>query len=298
MRRIIALILALGTLIGLCGCQKQNTGANESDCSLLQVVADSEGYGAYQSYTLGQNNLIIDSATGELVSNDKLTIDSNGNIVLKENGQVVVSYEQVQKNKEKLNVLQQKNESSQATVQGQNTKISSQDQTSSNSSSNGASTSPVTHVEPTPLPEAANWDALYGGNEWSFFSTKADRQINVGDAISYRISFQQDGAAIIYEEGYDLPENLSRPQNADDIVKTFNGVTYIKNGTTVNYRGNYSSTVGSEDIVTIELRCYDASGKNWLSDELIFMRKDNNTLKLVNNEYDGFDLKSGDVFLR
>ncbi len=160
------------------------------------------------------------------------------------------------------------------------------------------STNPPSHYEPTPIPEFYIWDSLYGEKEWTFFSTDADRQ-DYPDASAFvcRFSAGQDSYADISVEFFCLLDDWKYPLNDDLVIQTMNGQEYVRilwSG----YRGSLYSIVGSEDIVTLELRCYDATGHNWLTDELGFKRTDNNTLQLTSGDYAEFNLKNGDVFVR
>nr|WP_319488433.1 hypothetical protein [uncultured Caproiciproducens sp.] len=306
MRKIFILALALGILCGLCGCNKQSPGVNNSNYSsaVSQSVSASVIYSDYQSYTVDDNGNIIDSKTGNLITNDELAVDSNANIVLKENKQVVVTSKQVQENK-KLHTSSQntssqtKNESTENSSKPEKAPRSSTTKTSSSTTLKSAvSAKPASHSEPTPIDKIKNWDSLYGEKEWMLFNTEPGRQRYEGStAFVCRFSAGQDSHATISVESYCLLDEWKYPLNNDIVVRTINGQKYVQIFWS-GYTGDLYTFVGGEDVVTLELRCYDATGHNWLSDELKFKRTENNSLQLISGDYKEFGLKNGDVFTR
>lgn len=311
MRKIFTLVLAFGIICGLCGCSKQSALANDSDysSSVSQSVSAPANYSDYQSYTVDDHGNILDSKTGSLIMNSKLAVDSSGNIVLKENEQIVVTSKQVQENKE-LQTFSQNTSSQNVPSKAKNEKTGNSSKapkinssstvraSSSATSKSAASTNPAPHNEPIPLDKAKNWDSLYGDKEWMLFSTDPSRmRLEGSTAFICRFSAGQDLHAAISVEFYCLLDKWQYPLNKDTVVRTMNGQKYVRTWWS-GYMGDLSSTVGSEDIVTLELRCYDATGHNWLSDELKFERTGNNSLQLISGDYHEFGLKNGDVFTR
>ncbi len=311
MRKIFTFLLALGILCSLCGCNKQSPATNDSNSSwaVSQPVSSSVDYSNYQSYTVDNNGNILDPKTGKVITNDVLAVDSSGNIVLKENQQVVVTSKQVQENKKLYSSSQ--NTSSQSSspqtksgksesaskAENANRSTASKESTSSAVKS-AASSKPESHREPVPIDKVKNWDSLYGQKEWMFFNTEASRQrYEDSSAVVCRFSAGQDSYATISVESYCLLDKWKYPLNSDNVVRTINGQKYVQIFWS-GYKGSLYTFVGSEDTVTLELRCYDATGHNWLSDELKFKRTENNSLQLISGDYNEFGLKSGDVFVR
>ena len=305
MRKTLILVLVLGILCSLCGCSKQSFSANDSNYSsaVSQSVSSPVNYSDYQSYTVDDNGNILDSKTGNLITNDELAVDSNGNIVLKENKQVVVTSEQVQKNKKihnsSQNSSQTKNEKTENSSKPEKAPSSSTIKTSSATVSKSAvSSKPKSHSEPIPIDKLKNWDSLYGKKEWMLFNTEPNRQRYEGSTVFIcRFSAGQDSHATISVEFYCLLDEWKYPLNNDIVVRTIRGKKYVQTAW-CGYKGDLYTFVGSEDIVKLELRCYDATGHNWLSDELKFKRTGNNSLQLISGDYKEFGLKNGDVFTR
>ncbi|TQI69100.1 hypothetical protein LY85_3851 [Clostridium sp. KNHs216] len=303
MRKIFTFVLALGILFSLCGCSKQNPSTNDSGSSrtISQPVSSSADYSDYQSYTVDDHGNILDPKTGKVMTNDILAVDSSGNIVLKENQQVVVSSEQVQENK-KLYSSSQNTSSQSSSQSASKTEEASRSSASKKSTSSAvkpaASSKPAPHSEPVPMDKAKNWDSLYGQKEWTFFNTEASRQKYDGSsAFVCRFSAGQDSHATISVESYCLLDEWKYPLNNDNVVRTINGQKYVQTFWS-GYKGDLYTFVGSEDTVKLELKCYDATGHNWLSDELKFKRTNNNSLQLISGDYNEFGLKNGDVFVR
>ena len=314
MSKIINFILALCIVCSLSSCDKQNSSENAFDSLVAsQSVTASEKYSEYQSYTVDKDGNILDSISGEIIKNDKLIVDSSGNIALKVSNQVVVSFVQVQENKSTLHLAQtedEKIETSPVDPKNNNssidttsistsptTAVHSEDKSNNTPISNKVTETKV-HVEPTPIPESINWDSLYSEKEWVFFITDPSRLDCEGSNASVcRFSAKPDLKTTIYVESYCLLDNWKYPINDSITVKTFNGQKYVQvmQG---NYSGALSTVIGGEDIVTLELKCSNFNGHTWLSDELKFKRINNNTLQLISGDYKEFGLKNGDVFVR
>ena len=306
MHKIFISVLVLGILCGLCGCSKQSPSADDSDYSstVSQSISAPVNYSDYQFYTVDDNGNILDSKTGELITNDELSVDSNGNIVLKENKQVVVTSKQVQENKKMYTSSQNtssqtKNEKSENSSKAPKNNNSSTTKTSSSKSlKSSVSSKSAPHSEPTPIDKVKNWDSLYGEKEWMLFNTEPDRQRYEGStAFVCRFSAGQDSHATISVESYCLLDEWKYPLNNDNVVRTINGQKYVQTFWS-GYKGDLYTFVGGEDVITLELKCYNATGRNWLSDELKFKRTGNNSLQLISGDYDEFGLKNGDVFVR
>lgn len=301
---------------GLFGCDKQNSSVNAADSLVAsQDVTAPENYAEYQYYTVDKYNNIIDSISGEIIKNDKLIVDSSGNIALKASNQIVVTFDQVQANKSTLHLAQTEDEKIETPSDAPKNNNASIDTTSNATSpatavqhedkSNITPTSnnvteTKAHVEPTPIPESINWDPLYSDKEWVFFIKDPSRlDYNDDNAIASvcRFSSKPDLKTTIYVESYGLLDNWKYPINDSITVKTFNGQKYVQLMQS-NYSGTLSTVIGGEDIVTLELRCYNGNGHQWLSDELKFKRINNNTLQLISGDYEEFGLKNGDIFVR
>lgn len=317
MSKIIISILAICMVCSLSSCNKQNSSENASDSLVVsQSVSASEKYSEYTSYTVDKDGNILDSISGEIIKNDKLVVDSSGNIVLKGSNQIVVSFDQVQENKSTLHLAQtqtedEKIDTSPVDPKNNNTSkdttsistspttaVHSEDKSNNTPISNKVTGTKV-HVEPTPIPESINWDSLYSEKEWVFFITDPSRldYNGISNASVCRFSAKTDMKATIYVESYCLPDNWKYPINDSITVKTFNGQKYVQVMQGI-YSGTLSTVIGGEDIVTLELKCYNFNGREWLSDELKFKRINNNTLQLISGDYKEFGLKNGDVFVR
>ncbi|MDF1494146.1 hypothetical protein [Caproiciproducens sp. CPB-2] len=289
----------------MCGCSKQSPGTNDSGSSrtVSQTVSSSADYSVYQFYTVDDHGNILDSKTGKVVTNDILAVDSSGNIVLKESQQVVVSSKQVQKNKKLYSFSQSTssqttNKAESASKAEEANRSSSSKKSTSSAVKPAVSSKPKPHSEPVPMDKAKNWDSLYSQKEWTFFNTEESRQKYDGSsAFVCRFSAGQDSRATISVESYCLLDKWKYPLNSDDVVRTMNGQKYVQIFWS-GYKGDLYTFVGSEDTVILELKCYDATGHNWLSDELKFKRTENNSLQLISGDYNEFGLKNGDVFVR
>lgn len=306
MRKIFILVLALVILCGLFGCGRQNSSTVDSDysSSASQPVSTAVNDSDYQSYTVDENKNILDSKTGSPVANDDLTLDSSGNIVRKDNGQVVVTFERVQENKKINNSSQTQNEGTETSSRPEKTVSSSKRKTSSSTgskpvvSSKPAASKPKSHSEPISIEKLNHWDSLYGEKEWKSLNTDPSRQWYEGsNAFVCRFSAGQDSHAAISVECYCLLDEWKYPLNNDNVVKTMNGKEYVQIRWS-GYQGDLYTFLGGEDQVTLELRCYDATGHHWLSDELKFKRTGNDSLQLISGDYQEFGLKNGDVFTR
>jgi hypothetical protein len=301
MHRIFILVLAFGILCSLCGCGEQSSSAVDSDYSSAgsQSVSTSVNDSDYQSYTVDDNGNILDSKTGGLITNDELALDNNGNIVLKDSGRVVVAYEQVLENKKSYNSSQTKNKKAENSSKPEKAASSSTSKISSSTISKPAvSSKPKSHREPISIEKLNHWDSLYGEKEWKLLNTDPSRQWYEGsNAFVCRFSAGQDSHAAISVECYCLLDEWKYPLNHDNDVRTMNGKKYVQIRWS-GYQGDLYTFLGGEDQVTLELRCYDATGHHWLSDELKFKRTGNNSLKLISGDYQEFGLKNGDVFTR
>jgi len=301
MRKILILVLTLSTLFSLCGCGKQSSSTNSPNYSsaVSQTASISVNDSDYQSYTVDDNGNILDSKTGALITNEELAVDSNGNIILKENKQVVVTSEQVQENKKTYSSSKTENKNTENSSEAKKVSSSPASKTPSSATSKPAvSTKPKPHSEPIPLDKVKNWDSLYGKKEWILFNDEPSRQRYEGStAFVCRFTAGQDSYATITVESLCLLDKWKYPLNDDNVVRTINGQKYVQTFW-CEYKGSLYTFVGSEDVVTLELRCYDGTGRNWLSDELKFKRTENNSLQLTSGDYSEFGLKRGDVFTR
>lgn len=261
MRKIFAFILILGILTGLCGCSRQNYSVQDSDSS----SEESQSVSSSAEYSDETSNSSV-SNTDEITANDGLTESSSG--------------------------------TPQTTTGNKVGTTAARRTNAPTTSKSAATTKPDSHSEPTPLDISKSWDSLYGNKEWQFFTTDPSRQWFEGSTASVcRFTAGQDLYANIDVESYCLLDKWKYPLKDDDSLQIFNGQKYVQTYWS-GYRGCLFTTVGSEDIVTLELRCYDATGHNWLSDELKFKRTGNNSLKLISGDYKEFKLKNGDVFVR
>lgn len=130
-----------------------------------------------------------------------------------------------------------------------------------------------------------------------FITTQPGRLEFGGPPTVCRFTAGQDLYANIFVESYCPVDKWKYPIDNTITVQTIKGQKYIQTSQ-FTYRGCLYTTVGSEDIVTLELKCYNGTGHKWLTDELKFKRTNNNTLQLISGDYEEFGLKNGDVFVR
>ena len=110
------MICILGVL-SACGNNKQDN--NESSVSstvddtssdissdVVSSLSPIEDVSVYQSYTVSDDGVIIDTKTGIEIQDDDLLVDETGNIISKSHGQILVTSEIVQSNKALLTVPQ------------------------------------------------------------------------------------------------------------------------------------------------------------------------------------------------
>ena len=269
MRKVIAFFLIFGVLLGLCGCRKKaaDRGSSKSESS-SRAVSEVGKYEEYQTYTVDDNNQIIDSVTGQAVENDKLSVDESGNIILTKTRQIVVTAKQVQKNKAGMST-------------GQSTP-----QSGSNSSSSGAgSSSSATNKGKTSNTSAYN----YLGTKWYCF-TEIPYNEDIGATYILQIFEVQPNSIVhIYQFYYSL---LSDGFPNSWGVDTFNGVKYNRNEEDV-FAGLF---VQRGDDMLVELCCYSPSGKTWFDDTIVLKRENGTTLKLISETNDCFYISPGANF--
>ena len=145
------------------------------------------------------------------------------------------------------------------------------------------------------LPESLNWTSVYGGNDWVFVTDDKTRDFG-SDIFVLRFNANENEATSLFQETYSLSKEglSSSPTNP---TFEYNGQTYYR-GSWCEYSGNIFTYQGQEDIVHFELKCYDASGRYFMTDDLQFKRLDSNTLQYIGDENIILELNTGDIFKR
>lgn len=250
-------------------------------------------------YTLALALVIICGLCGCTKQNPNVRSDNSSESSQYVSTSSVVETEQIQENKEVLSSSQTVSEKAVSSSKSTKANSSSTNKTYTSTTSKPAILSkPKSHSEPISIEKLKNWDSLYGKKEWMLFTAEPSRQRYEGStAFVCRFSAGQDSYATIFVESYCLLDKWKYPLNDTTVIRTINGHEYVQTFSSM-YKGSIFTIIGSEDVVTLELRCYDATGRNWLSDELKFKRIDNNSLKLISGNYEEFGLKTGDVFVR
>ncbi len=250
-------------------------------------------------FTLALTLVIICGLCGCTNQNPTVSFDNSSESSQSVSTSAVVESEQVQENKKAVSSSQTKSEKAESSSESAKTNSSPTSKTSTSITSKSAvSSKPKSQSKPISIEKLKNWDSLYGKKEWMLFTTEPSRQRYEGStAFVCRFSAGQDTYATIFVESYCLLDKWKYPLNDTIVTRTINGHEYVQTFSS-KYKGSFYTFVGGEDIITLELRCYDATGRNWLSDELKFKRTGNNSLQLISGNYEEFGLKTGDVFVR
>ncbi len=280
------MICILGVL-SACGNNKQD---NNEDVSV------------YQSYTVSDDGVIIDTKTGIEIQDDDLLVDETGNIISKSHGQILVTSEIVQSNKALLTVPQD----NQPTVQKYEETSHS---TSSSEGKHITSENPIPQNNNTSLQEQDRYSSeselnvkypVMGERVWSFYSTdpancSTEWNIPKDSALTvHTIKMEQNLSMEISCHYFARLDGYSEEIFNTDRIITVDGVEYIWTMSS-HYIGGCAPQYNGD--VSVALRCYDQSGR-FLYDELIFTRVGPDTMVLKSNDGNTLWLHPGDTFTR
>lgn len=315
MKKIMVMFLMICILGGLSACGNNEQSDNESSISsivddtssdisldVVSSLSPIEDVSVYQSYTVSDDGVIIDTKTGTEIQDEDLLVDETGNIISKSHGQILVTSEIVQSNKALLTVPQ----NSQPTVQEY------EETAHSPSSSEGKSTTVENHIPQNNNTISQEQDRysseselnlkypVMGERVWSFYSTdpancSTEWDIPKNSALTvHTIKMEQDLSMEISCHYFArLDEYSDEIFNTDRII-TVDGIEYIWTMSS-NYIGGCAPQYNGD--VSIALRCYDQSGR-FLYDELIFTRVGPDTMVLKSNDGNTLWLHPGDTFTR
>ena len=287
---MLVMICILGVL-SACGNNKQDN--NESSVSstvddtssdissdVVSSLSPIEDVSVYQSYTVSDDGVIIDTKTGIEIQDDDLLVDETGNIISKSHGQILVTSEIVQSNK--ASSSEGKHITSENPIpQNNNTSLQEQDRYSSESELN------------VKYP-------VMGERVWSFYSTdpancSTEWNIPKDSALTvHTIKMEQNLSMEISCHYFARLDGYSEEIFNTDRIITVDGVEYIWTMSS-HYIGGCAPQYNGD--VSVALRCYDQSGR-FLYDELIFTRVGPDTMVLKSNDGNTLWLHPGDTFTR
>lgn len=300
---------------GLSACGNNEQSDNESSISSivdetssdisLDVVSSLsliEDVSVYQSYTVSDDGVIIDTKTGMEIQDEDLLVDETGNIISKSHGQILVTSEIVQSNKTLLNVSQ----NNQPTVQEYE---ETAQYTSSSEGKSTISENPISQNNNTSLQEQDRYSSgselhlkypVMGERVWSFYSTdpanrSTEWDIPQNSALTiHTIKMEHDLSMEISCHYFARLDEYSGKIFDTASIITVDGVEYIWTFSS-HYIGGCAPLYNGD--VSIALRCYDQSGR-FLYDELIFTRVGPDTMVLKSNDGNTLWLHPGDTFTR
>ena len=309
---MLVMICILGVL-SACGNNKQDN--NESSVSstvddtssdissdVVSSLSPIEDVSVYQSYTVSDDGVIIDTKTGIEIQDDDLLVDEIGNIISKSHGQILVTSEIVQSNKALLTVPQD----NQPTVQKYEETSHS---TSSSEGKHITSENPIPQNNNTSLQEQDRYSSeselnvkypVMGERVWSFYSTdpancSTEWNIPKDSALTvHTIKMEQNLSMEISCHYFARVDGSSEEIFNTDRIITVDGVEYIWTMSS-HYIGGCAPQYNGD--VSVALRCYDQSGR-FLYDELIFTRVGPDTMVLKSNDGNTLWLHPGDTFTR
>ena len=315
MKKIMIMLVMICILGVLSACGNNEHNNNESSVSstvddtssdvssdAVSSLSPIEDVSVYQSYTVSDDGVIIDTKTGIEIQDDDLLVDETGNIISKSHGQILVTSEIVQSNKALLTVPQ----NNQPTVQEYEGTAHS---TSSSEGRHITSENPIPQNNNTSLQEQDRYSSeselnvkypVMGERVWSFYSTDPANRSTEWDIpqnsalMIHTIKIEQDLSMEISCHYFARLDEYSGKIFDTASIITVDGVEYIWTLSS-HYIGWCAPQYDGD--VSIALRCYDQSGR-FLYDELIFTRVGPDTMVMKSNDVNKLWLHTGDTFTR